>query len=42
MVNGRLWDISVDFHLLFQPEAALLMIEELDLQGLSTALTWMF
>lgn len=40
MENGRLWDKSVDFHLHFQPEAALLMIEELALQGLSATLSW--
>ena len=42
MVDGRLWDKSVDFHVLFQPEEALLMIEELALQSLSTTLSWIF
>lgn len=42
MVNGRLWDKAADFHLHFQPEAALLMIEELGLQSLSTTLSWIF
>lgn len=42
MVSGRSWDKSGDFHLHFQPEAALLMIEELALQSLSATLSWIF